>query len=116
MGYDSRVSAPSDPRKYDQLADACLEQIATWLEAFDPDEVDFITTDGVVTIEFADGVRFVLNRQAAAGQMWFAAGARAWHYNWNKDESLWADDRDGHELLVKIGEVVSTKIGRDVRP
>lgn len=110
------MSAPLDSKAYDRLADTCLDGIATWLEDFDPDEVDFVTTDGVVTIEFADGVRFVLNRQAAASQMWFAAGARAWHYNWNCDESLWADDRDGHELLTKIGEVVSSKIGRDVRP
>ncbi len=116
MSYDGGVSAPLEPHAYDKLADTCLEQVATWLEEFDPDEVDFITTDGVVTIEFPDGVRFVLNRQAAAAQMWFAAGARAWHYNWNQDESLWADSRDGHELLAKIGEVVSTKLGRDVQP
>ena len=116
MGYDERVSATLEARAYDKLADTCLEQVAAWLEEFDPDEVDFVTTDGVVTIEFPDGVRFVLNRQAAASQMWLAAGARAWHYTWNADESLWADDRDGHELLAKIGEVVSTKIGRSVRP
>lgn len=110
------MSAPLEQKAYDRLADECLERVANWLEAFDPDEVDYMTSDGVVTIEFPDGLRYVLNRQAAASQMWFAAGARAWHYNWNEDESLWADDRDGHELLAKIGEVVSAKLGREVRP
>lgn len=103
-----------DSQEYARLADDCLEGIAAWLEDFDPDEVDFATSDGVVTIEFADGVKFVLNRQAAASQMWFAAGARAWHYDW--DGAKWTDDRDGHALLDRIGEVVSDKIGRAVHP
>jgi CyaY protein len=102
--------------EYARLADDCLEGIATWLEDFDPDEVDFATTDGVVTIEFADGVRFVLNRQAAAAQMWFAAGARAWHYDWDTGAAAWICDRDAHALFDRIGEVISEKIGRAVHP
>ena len=57
-----------DAKEYQQRADACLAQVADWLESFDPDEVDYSTTDGVVTIEFPDRVRYVLNRQAAASQ------------------------------------------------
>lgn len=103
-----------DDSEYLKRADACLEHVATWLEDFDPDEVDFQTTDGVVTLEFPDGQRFVLNRQAAASQMWFAAGARAWHYDWDAGAETWVDDRDGHGLFDCIGRVVSEKIGREV--
>jgi len=97
-----------------QLADTCLEAVATWLEDFDPDEVDFATTDGVVTLEFPDGVKYILNRQAAADQMWFAAGARAFHYNWDAGTESWVDDRDGHALYARLAEVVSDKLGRAV--
>jgi len=97
---------------YLELADACLERYATALEAFDPDEVDFFASDGVLTIEFADGTRYILNRQAAASQMWFAAGSRAWHYNWSGD--AWVDDRDDHELGECIARVLSEKLGRSV--
>jgi frataxin-like iron-binding protein CyaY len=48
--------------------------------------------------------------------MWFAAGARAWHYDWSDERGAWLDDRDGHDLLERIAEVVSAKIGRQVRP
>lgn len=99
-----------DRSQFITLADECLEKVAGWLEDFDADEVDFETTDGVVTIEFADRTRYVLNRQAAASQMWFAAGARAWHYNW--DGSSWCNDRDGHKLLAKVQEVLSEKLKR----
>lgn len=104
-----------DARDYQKLADACLARVAGWLETFDPDEVDYSTTDGVVTIEFPDRVRYVLNRQAAADQMWFAAGARAWHYVWDADAERWVDERDGHALEDRVAESVSTKLGRKVR-
>jgi frataxin-like iron-binding protein CyaY len=46
--------------------------------------------------------------------MWFAAGARAWHYGWNGD--AWVDDRDGHRLEARIVEVVTAKLGHAVPP
>ena len=101
-----------DKENYEKLADACLERIAGFLDGFDPDEVDFSTADGVVKIEFPDGQTFVLNRQAGASQMWFAAGVRAWHYDWSGE--AWVDDRDGHELYGNIARVLSEKLGREI--
>ena len=70
------MSTDSDAAGFTLAADACLEHVSSWLEGFDPDEVDYTTSDGVLKIEFPDGATFVLNRQSAAQQMWFAAGAR----------------------------------------
>lgn len=100
--------------EYDRLADACLQRVEDWLEGFDPDELDYATSDGVVTLEFADRMRFVLNRQAAAHQMWFAAVDRAWHYEWDAGATSWKCDKDGHELYARIAEVVGEKLGRSV--
>jgi len=103
-----------DRQEYLREADRCLEQVARWLEVFDPDEVDFSTADGVVTLEFPCGERYVINRQAGASQMWLAAGARAWHYDWDATRGAWIGDRDGHLLYERLGELVSAKIGRPV--
>jgi CyaY protein len=97
-----------------RLADETLERVVRWLEDFDPDEIDYSSGDGVLTLEFADKKRYVLNRQTATDQMWFAAGARAWHYDFDPIAKTWVDDRDGHELYRRIAEVVSEKIGRQV--
>ena len=105
-----------DEQTYGQLADRCLARAAKWLETFDPDEVDYATPDGVVKLEFADGVTYVLNRQAGAHQMWYAAGARAWHYNWHPEDETWRDDRDGHELFANVARTVGEKLGREVAP
>jgi len=102
--------------EYLRLADACLGTVARWLEEFDPDEVDFSTGDGLLTVEFADGTRYVLNRQAATAQVWLAAGARAWHYRWDAGRQEWVDERDGHELFARIATVVGEKLGRSLSP
>lgn len=99
---------------YVRRSDQCLERVAKALEPIDPDEVDFATSDGVVTIEFADRARYVLNRQTAANQMWFAAGARAWHFDWDDARQSWIDDKEGVELFARIAEVVSAKVGRTI--
>jgi CyaY protein len=104
-----------DRQDYLRRADECLERVADWLEAFDPDELDYATADGVVTLSFRDGTRYVLNRQSAASQMWFAAGARAYHYSWDEAKRAWVDDRDGHLLEERLADSISTKLGRKVQ-
>lgn len=103
-----------DRQTYLKTADACLERVARWADRFDPDELEGTSTDGVVTLEFGDRTRFVLNRQTATNQMWFAAGARAWHYSLDEKNGTWLDDKDGHELLARVAEVVSTKLKKTV--
>ena len=105
---------PMETNDYDQRASACLKRIEDWLEDFDPDELDFTPSDGVVTMEFADGTRYVLNRQSAASQIWFAAKARAWHFNYDEAQDAWFDDKEGHELFGRITEAVGSKLGRAV--
>jgi frataxin-like iron-binding protein CyaY len=46
--------------------------------------------------------------------VWFAAGARAWHYNWDEAGARWVDDRDGHALYDNLARVVTEKLGRKV--
>jgi CyaY protein len=103
-----------DSQEYHRHIDESLARLAKAIEAFDPDELDYSTGDGVVKIEFPAAPPFIVNRQAAAQQMWFAAGARAWHYDWDEARQAWIDDRDGHELFARIAELVSAKIGRSV--
>lgn len=105
-----------DVPTFERLADKTLERVATWLESFDPDDVDFDTTDGVVSMEFADGTKYILNRQRGSSQMWYAAGVSAWHYDWDADGTRWVDDRDGHDLLENIARTIGVKLGRDVDP
>jgi CyaY protein len=101
-------------QQYQQRAAAFLTRVARWVDDVNDDALDVVTSDGLVALEFEDGVKYVLNRQSGNHQMWFAAGARACHYDWNGD--AWVDDRDGHRLEDRIVEVVTAKLGRSVPP
>ena len=103
-----------DEQEYRRLADACLQRVAAWLEGLDADEVDYTTGDGKIAIEFPDGVVFVVNRQGAARQVWFAAVDRAWHYRWDGGRRAWVDDRDGHEFFANLADAVAKKLGHPV--
>ena len=97
--------------EYLRLADECLERVAQWVDRLDADEIDYSTRDGMVSLEFPDGARFVLNRQGPARQMWLAAVDQAWHYDWNPQRGAWVGDRDGHELFGNLVAVVAKKLG-----
>ena len=103
-----------DPKEYLTRAEACLSRVAKWLEEFDPDEVDYSSGDGALTVEFPDGGRFVLSRQTATSQVWLAAGAHGWHFNWDAAAERWVDDKDGHDLYARLAESMSEKLGRPV--
>jgi CyaY protein len=105
-----------DQKEFLERADACLTRISKWLEDFDPDEVDYTTGDGVVTLEFPDGGRFIVSRQAATSQVWLAAEAHGFHYSYDPAREVWLDDKDGHELLAKLAELLSDRFGREVSP
>jgi iron donor protein CyaY len=105
-----------DDNEFRERSDAALSKVAKWLEDFDADEVDYTTGDGVVTIEFSDGAKFILSRQSQMKQLWLAAAARAFHYNWNDARSSWLDDKDGHELFPRLAEVISEQLGHPVDP
>jgi iron donor protein CyaY len=105
-----------DDATFRRLSDECLARAEAWLERFDPDEVDYAGADGVLTLELASGLRFVLNRQAGSRQMWYAAGARAWHYDWEPRSRTWRDDRDGHELFANVARTLAQELGRPVDP
>ena len=104
-----------DDREFVSRADACLNRVAKWLEDFDPDEVDYATSDGSVTLEFPEGAKFILSRQAQMKQIWLAAISHGYHYSYDAARDAWLDDKDGHELYPRLAEAVSAQIGRDVQ-
>jgi CyaY protein len=103
-----------DAQQFRLLVDQCFRRLSKAFEDGDPDEIECTTGDGVASLEFGDGTRFMVSRQAATNQLWLAAGARAWHYDYNAERGTWLCDRDGHEFYQKLAEVVSAKLGRSV--
>jgi CyaY protein len=85
---------------------AALDQLGEGLEAE-------LASD-IITIEFSDGSRFVLNSHRAARQIWMAAGTHAWHFDFVREQSRWVALKNGDELWSCLERVLSEKLGRRV--
>jgi CyaY protein len=101
-----------DEKLFDKLADRTLGELELALNEVDGLEADL--ESGILTIEFPDGVRFVVNSHRAARQIWMAAGAEAWHFDVNPDANRWTASKTREELWACMRAQVERKLGRPV--
>src|SRR5262245_42093853 len=98
--------------EFEALATPVLERIEAALEASGID-VDFeLKPGGVLEIEFADGSKIIVNRHAAAREIWVAARSGGFHFRW--DGAGWRDSREGTELFAALSKLVSAQGGQPV--
>ena len=86
-----------------QHAEDALADIEDAVDASGLD-IELGRAGNVLTLEFADGARVVINSQAPMKQLWVAARSGAHHYEWRDG---WRDTRDGSELFAALSRIVS---------
>jgi CyaY protein len=102
-----------DEREFAERAERALERIEAALEACGVDADVERKEGGVLEIEYGDGSRMVVNRHAAAREIWVAARSGGFHFRW--DGSAWRDTREGTELFAALSKLVSAQSGQSVR-
>src|SRR5262245_50278547 len=105
--------APMNDAEFERLAGAALERIEQALEASGIDADFELKEGGILEMEFDDGSKIIVNRHAAAREMWVAARSGGFHLRW--DGSAWRDTRDGSELFAALSRLVSKQSGQPVR-
>jgi CyaY protein len=104
-----------DESDYQLLADRTFQKLETMLEDVDADDVDVERAGDVITLTFKDGKKAVVNTQRPTRQIWLAANARAWHFDWDAAGSRWLDDKgQGVELFARVAAIVKEHAGLDV--
>jgi CyaY protein len=86
-----------------------LERVEAALEASGIDADFELKEGGVLEIEFADGSKIIVNRHAAAREIWVAARAGGFHFRW--DGAAWRDTREGGELFAALSKLLSAQGG-----
>lgn len=94
------------------LAERVLERIEAALEASGVDADVELKAGGVMEIEYADGSKMVINRHAAAREIWVAARSGGFHFRW--EGGVWRDTREGTELFAALSKLVSAQSGQPV--
>jgi CyaY protein len=99
-------------KAYQERAFPELAALVEALDAF-PDELFAELAGDVLTVEFNDQTRYVINSHLAARQIWLAAERSAWHFDCSAD-GRWVDRKSGAELWPKLAELLGKKLGRAV--
>jgi CyaY protein len=99
-------------QKFEHRADETLRALDRALADVDGTEVDL--ESGILTIEFSDGTKYVVNSHRAARQIWMAAERNAWHFDYREEDARWIAAKTGDELWQAIDGVVSRKLDRPV--
>jgi CyaY protein len=97
-----------------KAAGTALEHIEDGLASLEHDTLDVDLAGDVLTLEFEDGVQFVINAHSAAGQVWMAANRSAWHFDYQEDSKTWVASKNGDELMATVSREVGQKLGIDV--
>jgi CyaY protein len=102
-----------DEREFETRAAQALTAIEQALEAAELDADFELKEGGILEIEFEDGSKIIINRHAAAREIWVAARSGGFHFRW--DGAAWRNTRDGSELFAALSTLVSQQLGRGVR-
>jgi CyaY protein len=100
--------------EYEARALPELLALVSALDALELAGVECELSSDILTLELADGGRYVVNSHRAARQIWMAAERNAWHFDWDAERSAWIAKKTGDELWSTLSRVLSTKLGQPV--
>lgn len=99
---------PLEESDYHQRVDAVLETVEVALEAADAD-IDTEINGGILTLEFANRSKIIVNRQTPNREIWVAAKSGGFHFYF--DGAAWRDTRSNESLESLLSRVVSEQSG-----
>lgn len=113
-GGDVNTEAKLEERDFLALADAELARVEAALEQLLNDgEVDFdfeLKPGGIIEIVLEDDSKIIVNRHAAAQEIWVAARAGGFHFK----PPAWTGTRDGLSLVEVLSRCMSEQAGGQV--
>jgi CyaY protein len=101
-----------DEKEFGRRAAETLRKLDDALRDVDGVESDLAAD--ILTLEFEDGAKFVVNSHSAAQQIWMSANMQAWHFAWDDAGQSWRDTRSKAELFSELGKLVSEKLAQAV--
>jgi CyaY protein len=100
--------------EYEERAAPELEALLAAVDELETDELEAELESDILTLEFADGTKYVINSHRAARQIWMAAERSAWHFDWEPEGQRWVAHKTGDELWSTIASKLQTKLGMPV--
>ena len=104
-----------DANLFNQETKKVYDQVFNIIDQFDPDEIEADQAQDNIKILFANGVQFILNKQAAVSQLWLATKKRGYHFNFDDSRSSWICDHTGQEFFALLSDEVSEQAKKSIQ-
>ena len=83
-----------DQSTFDRLATALLERFFDRIDADLGDDIDVDYEAGILTLKFADGRTYLLNKHAPNREIWLSSPVSgAWHFAYVAADDVWRSTR-----------------------
>lgn len=105
-----------DEKTFLDLADAEMAWLERAIEtATDEADIDVDIEPkpgGIIELEFEDGSKIIINRHAAAREIWVAARSGGFHYK--PEGGRWLNTRDGEDLHTALARLIGQQAGTEI--
>ena len=98
--------------EYLTRAEAVLAAIERSLDDTDAD-IEFERSGNVLTLEFENGTKIIVNLQPPMQEIWIAAKSGGYHFRYV--DGAWKDTRNGTEFYAALSDYATQQAGEAVR-
>jgi CyaY protein len=99
-----------DPEAWAELAEAVLDRIAEALDEAGSEAVEWDRTGDVLTVEFEDGVRYVVSMNRDRQRLYVSADGDGVMFGYQPDDGDWCAE-DGRELYTWFAQCFAERSG-----
>ncbi|MFK3797414.1 MULTISPECIES: iron donor protein CyaY [unclassified Pseudomonas] len=99
--------------RFHDLVDATQEKLEDIFDESDLD-LDLESSAGVLTVKFENGTQFIFSRQEPLRQLWLAAVAGGFHFDYDEEEKRWVCDKTEELLGEMLTRLANTQAGVEV--
>ncbi|HTH58730.1 MAG TPA: iron donor protein CyaY [Paraburkholderia sp.] len=96
---------------YLSRAEAVLAAVERCVDDADAD-IELERSGNVLTLEFENGTKIIVNLQPPMSEIWIAAKAGGFHYRFVDGE--WRDTRSGTEFFASLSQYATEQAGEPV--
>ena len=101
--------------QFNQLAEDTMIAIEEAVEASGAD-IDYDNVADILTLEFSNGSRIIINKQTPLSQIWVAAKSGGFHFDYDETSELWCLNGDiQKDLFSQLNLYCTQQAGVDIQ-
>ncbi len=101
--------------QFNQLAEETMMAVEEAIEASGAD-IDYDNVADILTLEFSNGSRIIINKQTPLSQIWVAAKSGGYHFDYDETSELWCLNQDMQKnLFSQLSLYCTQQAGEDIQ-